>query len=159
MASSTTSKQTASSVSWILVADRARGFLFRCDGNKYDEMKLVKSLDHPEGAAKPQEVNSDRQGRFMGDDGAHVSGDPETDLRHKTAEDFAMILTDLLEKGRQQNEYQQIIVFAPPLLLGELRKKQSRLVADLITREFDIEIANLPQHQMQQHIIKSLSGS
>ncbi|WP_459554921.1 host attachment protein [Lacunimicrobium album] len=149
------SAQTAT-VTWILVADRAHALFFRTSKNDLSDLELVKTLDNPDGRKKAQEINTDKPGRFMGDDGSRVSGDPTTDVRHQGANDMADLALEALEAGRNHQEFEKLVIVAPSLLLGTLRKKCSGPLAKLITAEFDLEIANQSPRDIEAHLRKKL---
>lgn len=144
-------------ITWIIVADRARALFFRTSKADLTDLQLHQTIENPDGRLKPQEVNSDKPGRFFGDDGAHVSGDPQTDVRHQSANDHAKTIVEALEQGRNHQEFDRVVLVAPSLLLGALRNKCGSPLAKCITNEFDLELANLPDHDIQARLRTKLA--
>ncbi len=143
-------------ITWILVADRCRALFFRSSESDLSDIKLLKTIEHPEGHLKPQEINTDKPGRFPSEDGSHPSGDPTTDIRHHSAEEFAKTIIEALDHARNHDEFDHVVLVAPPLMLGELRKKCDSPLAKCITVELDLELANLPDRDIQARLQEEL---
>jgi len=141
---------------WILTADRAHARIFRSSPHS-PELDEVHSLIHEESECHAHEVQSDRLGRFSSRSGESVSGDPETDFRHKTAQEFACQIADVLEQGRVHGDYGRLLIFDPPLLLGILRKHLSDQVNRLIAVEEDQDLMQLAPAAVAERAQRALS--
>src|SRR5262245_19745073 len=105
-------------VAWIVVADRARARIFEASWPVGDALQEIETLVHPEGQSRAQDILTDAPGRFAELAAGPHSGEPRTDHRHRTANDFAGILAARLEKGRNSNAYGHLVIVAPALFLG-----------------------------------------
>jgi protein required for attachment to host cells len=108
---------------WILVAHDAgaRVFESRGPGKGID---LVETIEHPEGRMRDRDIDSDRPGRSFRKD----SGDPRRAAmsrkegpHDRAVSNFARALTDKLQQARMENQYERLVLVAPPRLLGLLR--------------------------------------
>jgi protein required for attachment to host cells len=122
-------------IAWILVADRARARIFQSDWPIGDQLEEIDTLVHPVGQMRESEVVSDDKGRFSEVGAGPHYGEPRTDFRHRTANDFALIVADRLEKGRVGNKFGHLVVIAPALYLGVLRNTISDPLAKLVQCE------------------------
>lgn len=108
------------STTWILVADRARARLF----SLHPETKALEEVEdfiNSEGRARARELQSDRpqssHDRFG--DSCHAI-EPHTSAEDKSAELFARQLVRILERGRNEHRYRDLVLIAPPRFLGAL---------------------------------------
>lgn len=106
-----------------VVADRSVARFFSATWPGADDWKEVLTLLYEEGAAHPRDVTTDGPGTFAERFGGHHAGEDETDFRHQSAERFASELVSVLETARSENEFGKLVLVAPPLFLGVLRKK------------------------------------
>lgn len=141
---------------WVLVANRAHARIFRADDAGLKEFNEVKVLVHPASEAHSRDVLTDRPGRFPGQSGGASAGDSETDFKHQTATEFACQVIDELERGRTHNEFDQLVVVAPPLFLGVLRKHLPGPLAKLVKIEIDKDIVPLLASDIRELVRKSL---
>ncbi|SFJ11386.1 Protein required for attachment to host cells [Planctomicrobium piriforme] len=142
---------------WILVADRAHAVVYHSIWPELAKLEPVQSLNHPEGSAHRDDVLTDRPGRFAAPGVPMQSGEPQTDFRHRTANDFAVELVDRLEQGRNNNEFGRLIVVAPPLFLGVLRDRYSAPLAKTIVLELDKELAEASTPEIADHVRQHLA--
>ncbi len=119
------------------------------DGSDLTE---IQSLLNPEGTCRPGEVETDRPGTFVGPSGYHGSGETRVDFRHQMCIDVAIQIAKALEHGRTQNQYGQLIVIAPDLLLGTIRKHLPRHVKDLIVAELDKNLAEFTIPELKEYV-------
>lgn len=159
-----TRKRTPSGVpiTWITLADRARARTFECDWPIGDRFEEVDSLVHPEARMRESEVLSDNEGRFAERAGGQHNGEPQTDFQHRTANDFAIIIADRLDKARVSNRFGHLILIAPPLFLGVLRKTLSDPLAKLVELEVDKDYTQLSSRELTpvfQRLSKGIPAS
>jgi protein required for attachment to host cells len=106
---------------WVLVADSAAARIFDFT-DPAGEWHLRQTLegDAPGEAAGPVRKSSIHKGALHG----HGESTPKEVIERK----FAHTLAAALERGHNDNEFGQLMVVAPPRLLGELRENWSRAV-------------------------------
>lgn len=135
-------------IAWVVVADRARARIFQTAWPFAGELQEIEGLVHPEGQARAHDVFTDDAGRFAETGGGPHYGEPRTDLRHRTATDFAGILAERLEKGRNGNAFGHLIIVAPALFLGTLRNTLSSSLAKLVSHEITKDYTHLPAREL-----------
>lgn len=144
---------------WILVADRATGRIFTADDPDFGDIREIVTLVSPEGAAHPRDVLADRPGRFPGQSGECVAGDPETDYRHRTAQEFACRVVEALEGGRMHDRFGGLVVIAPALFLGVLRKHLPSPLKKLVIGELSKELAHANPDEIARQALGVLNTS
>ncbi|QDT91564.1 host attachment protein [Gimesia algae] len=164
---------------WILVADRAQARILVPEeagaeslrqhvdfsgraGYLAPDVEEPKTLTeqgdfiHPESHLSRQAVETDRPGRFDTTRSAQHSGDPEQDFKHQTAEHFAKELVGYLEKARQENQLDQLVLVAAPLFLGTLRKTLTSSLSQMVTLELDKDYTKLKPDEIRKHLPEEL---
>jgi protein required for attachment to host cells len=141
---------------WVVVADRAHARILTTSQADHKDLKEIKSLVHAEGAAHSRDVLTDRPGRFAGQSGECSAGDPETNFRHQTATDFACQVVRELESGREHNQFGRVVLIAPALFLGTLRKHLSGPLEKLIAAELDKELVYAAPTELAEHVRQAL---
>ena len=137
---------------WILIANRAGARIFVNYGPGKG-LKFVASLDHPEGRLRDQEAVSDKPGRGF----SSASGGPrhalvsEQDYKEHEVEKFAKLLAKRLDDGRNQNEFEQLILAADPKFLGKIKgalnsQTAGKVVATLGKDLWDVADRDIPEH-------------
>lgn len=141
-----------SPITWLVVADRAHARIFQCTQPEVNDLRELKSLVHEESACHSRDVYTDRPGRFAGNSGECVAGDPETDFKHQTATTFACQVAEELDRGRMHNEFGSLVIFAPALFLGILREHLSRPLAKLVIAESNKELVHASVDELRQQL-------
>lgn len=117
---------------WVLVAHRSGARLFenRGPGKGLD---LLKTVEHPAGKLRSHDIDSDKHGRsFDRRGGGRHAFTTEQDPTTHVAEQFAKQLADLLDEGRTQQRYAQLVLVAEPRFLGILRAALASTTAALV---------------------------
>jgi len=126
----------------VIVADRGRARFFSQEVYKLKELADMSS-DH----RLPQEVESDKQGRFQSKGTAipqHFSYSPHTELSTKQRENFANDIVVQTRKIRDAQDFDGIILIASPKFLGVLRSVLNDQERDQIKKEIAKELTKLP---------------
>lgn len=164
---------------WILVADRAHARIFVPEAAEAESLRqhvefagragylapeteepepLTEQADfvHPESQLAQQDTETDRPGRFKAKGSALHSGEAEKDFKHQTAEHFARELVDYLEKARQENQFDRLILIAAPLFLGVLRTTLTAPLRQLVAMELDKDYTKLKPEEIRKHLPEQL---
>ena len=120
--------------SFILVADGEKALFFRNQGDAdFPNLILEQKQQHENPADRDQK--SDEPGRVFSSIGHRRSAYEEADY-HKLEEDrFAAETAELLKQRALRNDFDSLIVVAPPKTLGELRKHYHKEVEKRMTGE------------------------
>jgi protein required for attachment to host cells len=142
---------------WILVADGSRALILRNEGDTISpNLKTVRlyEQDNPptreQGTGKPTRVHESV--------GSRRSSAEQTDW-HRLAEDrFLQKIAEDLEKDRQQGAFETLIVAAPPIALGHLRKVMSPQLMQTVSAEFDKDWTPMPMAEIEKAVVKALAA-
>ncbi|MGB5547404.1 MAG: host attachment protein [Polyangiales bacterium] len=139
---------------WILVAHEAGARVFANDG-RGEGLTLVESMDHPKGRARDRDIDSDRPGRsFRKDSGdARRASMGKSEGPHDRAvADFARLLADKLRHARVQNQYQRLVLVAPPRFLGLLRASLDGPTSQLVLASIHKDLASSKEAELIKHL-------
>lgn len=138
----------------VLVADGRKMLFLRNEGDEtYPDLRVEahREQDNPSN----REQSTDAPGRAAtGNFRTNRSGMEETDF-HQIAEDrFAAEASELLRKRALANDFEQLIIAAPPRTLGELRKHYHSSVEQRLIGEVDKDLTGMPIPDIE----KALAG-
>ena len=130
----------------VLVADGRKLLMLRNEG---DAMRPNLQLERKEEQENPAngEQASDAPGRSFQSVGARRSAYEETDFHQLEEDRFAADAAALLKERALRNEFESLIIVAPPRTLGALRKHYHKEVSDRLTAEIakDLTRHTVPQ--------------
>ena len=126
----------------VLVGDGRRALFLRNRGTpRHVELVVEREMEHED--ARTRDLKTDRPGRKPGSDGVSQSAIEEVD-RHQQAETrFAADVASALYQMENAHQFDELVVVAPPRMLGDLRaalhpEVEARVVAevakDLVSR-------------------------
>ena len=161
---------------FILVADGRKMLFFRNEGDgEYPHLVV----EHAEARPNPSdaEQKTDTAGRASSEWGGGSQSSPsqqspvsgssvsrgqggqfaaarssmqETDYHQMEEDRFAAETADLLKKRALAQEFESLVIVAPPKTLGELRKHYHKEVADRLIGEVDKDLTGHPVDQIEK---------
>lgn len=126
---------------WLLVADGEKALLLRNKGNVlYPHLEVVREWrdNHP----PAREYGTDAPGRYRDAANPHKSAFEETDWHRIGKERFADEVANLLYKLAHRGRFNKIVLVAPPLVLGTLRKALHKEVIARVAGEVPKTLTN-----------------
>lgn len=129
---------------WFVVADasRAVAYMRRQDRPGYDE---VARWESPQAAKPGRELVSDRPGRASDSRGGqrHAMEAP-TDAKLLAKQAFAAEIAEALNAAHAAKRFENLILFAPTRVLGDIRKRLTGTTADALARAVDKDLTKSP---------------
>ena len=138
----------------VLVADGRKMLFFRNKGDRMApnlEAETVKLQDNP----YDRDQASDAPGRSINSVGSSRSAMEQTDFHELEETRFAAEAAELLERRALSNEFEKLIVVAPPAALGEMRKHYHKEVQSRLVGEIAKDLANHPVPEIEKIIAQS----
>jgi protein required for attachment to host cells len=142
---------------WILVADGSRALVLKNEGDAISpNLKTVRLYEQDNPPTREQ--GTDKPTRVHESTGTRRSSAEQTDW-HQVAEDrFLQRIAEDLEKDRQNGSFEQLIVAAPPIALGHLRKVMNAQLKQAVSAEFDKDWTPMPVLEIEKAIVKALTA-
>jgi protein required for attachment to host cells len=126
---------------WVLVADGEKALFLRNEGDaEYPNLEVVREMhdDNP----PTREQGTDQPGRYYDGGNTHKSGFQETDWHRIEKERFADEVAERLYKMAHAGKFERIVLVAPPMILGELRKELHKEVEAKVAGEVAKTLTN-----------------
>lgn len=135
----------------VLVADGRKMLFLRNEG---DETYPNLVVEHAEEQANPKDSDqkTDAPGLSYSSVGSGRSTMDEVDFHQQEEDRFAADAADLLKRGALANEFESLIIVAPPRTLGEMRKHYHSEVSARIVGELDKDLTKHPIPQIEAAI-------
>jgi len=127
----------------ILVADGRKMLFLRNEG---DDTYPNLVVEHAREQANPRDGDqkSDAPGLSFSSVGSGRSTMDEVDFHQQQEDRFAVDATDMLKRHALANDFESLIVIAPPRTLGELRKHYHGSVSARIVGEIHKDLTGHP---------------
>lgn len=137
---------------WVLVADGEKGLILRNEGDRqYPKLEVVRELEQENPPTREQ--GTDRPGRMPDGPSVHRSAMEETDWHRIAKERFAEEMAGRLYKMAHRGDFKKLILVAPPLVLGELRKQLHKEVEQRVIGELPKTLTNHPVHEIEKILL------
>ncbi|MEX0407728.1 host attachment family protein [Aquibium sp. LZ166] len=126
---------------WVLVADGEKALFLRNEGDDvYPHLQVIREEHHANPPTREQ--GTDRPGRLNDASGEHRSAVADTDWHQIEKERFADEIAERLYKLAHKGRFEKIVLVAQPQVLGEMRKKLHKEVADRVVGEVAKTLTN-----------------
>jgi protein required for attachment to host cells len=144
---------------FILVADGRKMLFLRNEGDaEYPNLQVEKKLVDRHNPATQDQVTDmadpASSTRTPGANWGSGGGEP-TDVHQIEEDRFAAETAGLLKDWALRNEYESLIVVAPPRTLGELRKHYHSAVSDRLKGEIDKDLTGHSVPQIEEALAKA----
>jgi protein required for attachment to host cells len=139
---------------WVMVGDGEKALFFRNEGDKaHPNLEVIDVLqqDNP----KTHEQGTDRPGRTHSSVGTHRSAMQETNWHKLEKHRFAKEIADVLYSAAHSGRYSKLILAAPPMTMGDLRKALHKEVADKVVAEVPKDLTNMPPDEIERVLTKT----
>lgn len=137
---------------WIVVADGEKAlFLFNEGDEVYPNLKVFKELEHENPPSHDQ--GSDKPGRLSDASRNHRSAVENTDWHRVEKERFASEISGTLYKYAHAHRFKNLILVAPPQVLGDLRQKIHSEVAECIVATVPKDLTGHPIDQIERIVL------
>jgi len=135
--------------SYVLVADGAKMLFFRNEGDA-DNPNLTVIAAEQQADQYDRDIKTDQAGQKPGSPGAGGGSTAgETDFHVQAEQRFAAEAADRINRAALANEFERLIIVAPPKTLGELRKHYHKQVEGRITAEIPKDLTGHPVDRIE----------
>lgn len=134
---------------WYVIADGGRArFVEHDEQGAFRTISSFVSTDLHEAS---RDLVSDRPGRVYESATSSRHGvEPRTDPHEAAKEDFVRYVADQLQS--EQDNFEEIVLVAPPRVLGQLRTMLAKPIAEAVTRELSKDLTKVPDHDLAEHL-------
>ncbi len=141
-------------MTWILVADAAEARIYSYERGKGGELAQVEAFSHPESRMKGADLIRDRSGNNQSG-GGHGTFVEQSETKIVEADRFARELVDALDKSRNGNKFDQLVLVAPPRFYGMMKQHFKAPLQAMVTGVVEKNYLSLKPRELQQQLIKN----
>lgn len=138
--------------SFVVVADGEKMLFFRNEGDG-EFLKLEVERKRVQDNPPDREQKSDQAGRTSNSAGPGGSSYEETDYHQLEENRFAAETAEMLKKRALRNDFENLIIVAPPRTLVELRKHYHKEVEKRLAGEIAKDLTGHPVDQIEKIIM------
>jgi len=140
--------------SFVLVADGQKMLFFRNEGdNEY--LNLAVETKNEQENPYDRDQKTDAQGQASNSGGPGGPSMAETDYHQQAEDRFAAEAAEMLKDRALKNNFESLIVVAPPKTLGELRKHYHKEVEKRLIGEIAKDLTGHPVPDIERIIAES----
>jgi protein required for attachment to host cells len=133
----------------VVVADGKKMLFFRNEGDaEYPKLEVERKRETED--AKDRDQKTDAPGRIFNSGGAGRSAYQEVDFHQMEEDRFAAETAEMLRMRALRNEFESLIIVAPPRTLGELRKHYHKEVEKRLTGEVAKDLTGHPVAEIEK---------
>jgi protein required for attachment to host cells len=137
---------------WVLVGDGEKALFFRNEGDAvHPHLEVVNVLEHDN--PRTHDQGTDRPGRAFASVGTHRSALDETNWHKLEKHRFAKEIADTLYSAAHSGRYSKLILAAPPMIMGDLRRALHKEVSDRVVAEVSKDLTNMPPHEIERVLV------
>ena len=137
--------------SFVMIADGRKSLFFRNEGDGEFPHLIVERKEIHENP-KNADQKSDATGSAHSSFGTVRSAFSDTDFHQLEEDRFAGEMAEMLKQRALRQEFDSLIIVAPPKTLGELRKHYHKEVEKRITAEIAKDLTGHPVEEIEKII-------
>lgn len=143
---------------WVMVGDGQKALFFRNEGDStYPNLEVVDVMEQENPASSVQ--GTDRPGRVHSSYGTARSAMQETNWHKLEKHRFAKDIADALYTAAHKGQFEKLVIAAPPMIMGDLRKAMHKEVSDKVVAEISKNLTNMPPHEIEKILAGSANGA
>jgi protein required for attachment to host cells len=116
-------------------------------------LRTVNSIDSASAHLRSRDMGSDRPGRsFESANPAHHAVGERHDLHRKAKDTFTRLVSEQLNAASARNEFDELLLVAPPRALHELREALDPAVEAKLVGTLEKDLVKTPDHELWPHV-------
>jgi protein required for attachment to host cells len=140
---------------WYIIADGGRARFVEHD--EAGSFRTVLSFDAAELHKRSHDLGRDRPSRVKESaNSARHAVEPRRDLHQAAKEDFIALVAEEVEAEHARDQFDRLVLVAPPGVLTELRDRLSKPMAEIVTGDLQKDLTKVPDHKLGEHLSPAL---
>ena len=140
---------------WVVVADGARGVVLVNEGTAF-EPRLDVVRTYGEHHLKTSQMGRDKPARTFESTGSRRSAAEVPDLHQRAEDHFVAGIMEDLAKDAESGAFEHVLIVAPPVALGEMRKGATAALSSRIAAWLDKDLTKEPIPRITDAVVKAL---
>lgn len=142
---------------WVAVLDGARGLILVNQGTAVEPRLATRQVFHQDNPPA-HEQGRDRPGRYPDPGGQHRSAVEIPDPHKKAETRFVDQIVQALDKEAASGAFERIVIVAPPVALGDVRKAAGDALRARIIKEIAADWVKMPVPDITAALVKALEA-
>jgi protein required for attachment to host cells len=140
---------------WYIIADGGRArFVERDEQGAY---RTVVSLVAADMHKRSSDLGQDRPARAQESSSpTRHAIQPRRDLHEAAKEDFVKLVAEEIEAEHGRDQFDRLVLIAPPRVLTELKQKLSKPIAKIVVKDLQKDLTKVPDHDLTEHLLPPL---
>jgi protein required for attachment to host cells len=136
---------------WYIIADGGRArFVERDEAGAY---RTVLSFVAADLHKRSSDLGRDRPARVKESaNTARHAVQPRRDLHEAAKEDFIALVAEQIEAEHGRDQFDQLVLIAPPGVLTELKQKLSKPLVQIVVKDLQKDLTKVPDHDLGEHL-------
>lgn len=136
---------------WVVVMDGRKAIFLRNEGDeKYPNLRTFET--HEQENPPTREQGAGAPGRSS-DALGNRSAMEETDLQQLGEERFGIEIMERLYNAAHKGKFDELVLCAPPRLMGVIRKQMHKSVRDRLVAEIDKDLTGHPVDEIEKIVL------
>jgi protein required for attachment to host cells len=137
---------------WVLIGDGQKAlFLINRGDEKFPNLRCLSVEEHYHPPTR--ELGTDQPGRAFSSVGDIRSSVEEPDWHEIEEEHFAATIAGKINKAARAGSFDQLLIIAPPRILGDLRREFSKETEERIVGEVAKDYTNHPIGEIERLLL------
>ena len=137
---------------WVATANTNAYRIYNYNKN-HSQLSILKEINHPEFKLKMSDsLTTDRPGHFQVGTSARSAYSPHMDAKEVEIDNFSRELAEELNKGRNANSYEKLIIITPPHMSGLIFHHLNKHVKDLVINNIQKDILHLNDREVLEFL-------
>ncbi len=138
---------------WVLVGDGEKALFFRNEGDAaYPNLQVINVMEQDNPMTHDQ--GTDRPGRaFAAGGNPRRSAMDETNWHKLEKHRFATEIAGALYSAAHRGQYEKLVIAAPPMIMGDIRKALHKEVSDKVVAEVSKDLTKMPAHEIERILV------
>jgi protein required for attachment to host cells len=136
---------------WYVIADGGRARFVERDEN--GAFRTMVSFVASELHERSHDLGLDRPARAKESASpARHAIEPRRDLHQAAKEDFVKLVAEQLDEEHGRDQFDRLVLIAPPRVLTELKEKLSTSMAKIVVSDLQKDLTKVPDHDLTEHL-------
>jgi protein required for attachment to host cells len=136
---------------WIILADTALYRIYNYE-RKTKQLSLVAEKYHPESRAKAGELTASRYGHYKTRNKGGGAYESPLDPKEEEVNRFLKTLSEIIDAGRINNQYEKFILIAPPKTTGIIKAHFNKNTASLMLKNIQKDYMHLSEGEFKKFL-------
>ena len=140
---------------WYVIADGGRvRFVER---NEQGAFRTVGGFVAADLHERSHDLGLDRPARVKESaNAARHAVEPRRDLHEAAKENFVKLVAEQIEAEHGRDQFDTLVLIAPPRVLTELKQKLSKPMAKIVVKDLQKDLTKVPDHDLTEHLLPAL---